>query len=91
MNFEALDLEGEEHFALHFSGYIDVTKDEIYNINILSDDGSLLYVDDREVIRLNSVSSIDPWSFDGSVALEKGLHKIDLYYTQYNRKTRLSL
>ncbi len=91
LNFQSMGLEGKEHFALHISGYIQIEKDDIYNFNLLSDDGSLLLIDGTEVIKLNSVSSVDPWSFDGNIALKKGLHKIDLYYTQSTIKSRLAL
>lgn len=91
LKFEALELKRKEHFALHISGYINVDKDEIYNFNLRSDDGSMLFIDDQEVIRLNSRSHVDPWSFDGNIGLIKGMHKIDIYYTQYTKKSHLAL
>jgi len=91
LKFDVLGLEGKEHFAMHISGYIEIEKDEIYNFNLRSDDGSMLFIDDKEVIRLNSTSSVDAWSFDGAIGLQKGMHKIDIYYTQYTRKSHLAL
>ena len=53
-----------------------------------SDDGSILFIDDED-IRLNSVSGLDPWIFDGKIGLK--VHKIDIFYTQYTKNSFLEL
>ena len=91
INFKNLNLDVDKHFGMHISGYIKIREDNVYNFNLKSDDGSILFIDDKEIIRLNSVSGLDPWIFDGKIGLKKGLHKIDIFYTQYTKNSFLEL
>ena len=37
------------------------------------------------------MSGLDPWVFDGKIGLKKGMHKIDIFYTQYTKNSFLEL
>jgi hexosaminidase len=67
-------------FALKFSGYISVPETGIYTLALNSDDGSVLYIDNNEVINNDGLHS--EYQKSGQAALKKGLHKIDLNYIQ---------
>ena len=68
------------YFGYLFEGYIKVPKDDIYTFYVKSNDGSRLYIDGIELIENDgnhgSVEEV------GSIALEKGFHKIKLKYMQ---------
>lgn len=91
LDFEAVGQLDQEHFGLHLSGFIKIPENEIYEFQLRSDDGSILRIDGHEVIYLNGVSAKDPWIAEGSIGLEKGLHYLDIYYTQYTYRQKLEL
>ncbi len=65
-----------EKFAFRFSGYIRIDSDGIYTFTLDSDDGSKLLIDDK-LIAVNDGAEKTP---EGSIALKKGLHKINVSY-----------
>lgn len=65
-----------EKFAFRFSGYISVNSDGIYTFTLDSDDGSKLHIDDK-LVAMKDGPEKQP---EGSIALKKGLHKINLTY-----------
>jgi len=67
-----------DRFAVEFSGYIKIDKDAIYNFFTDSDDGSMLYIDDEEVV--NNDGDHANVEKSGKAALKKGLHKIKVLY-----------
>ena len=67
-----------EKFAFEFSGYIKIEKDAIYTFFADSDDGSILYVDDEEVV--NNDGDHGNVEKSGKAALKKGYHKIKVLY-----------
>jgi hypothetical protein len=67
-----------DKFAFEFSGYIKVNKDAIYTFFTASDDGSMLYIDNEEIV--NNDGDHGNVEKSGRVALKKGYHKIRVLY-----------
>jgi len=65
-------------FSLLFDGYLKIEKDGIYHITTRSDDGSILYIDDEEVV--NNDGDHGSVEASGKAALKKGYHKIRVAY-----------
>ena len=67
-----------DKFAFEFNGYIKIDKDGIYSFFTDSDDGSMLYIDDEEVV--NNDGDHGNVEKNGKTALKKGFHKIKVLY-----------
>jgi hexosaminidase len=70
----------EEDYGVIFNGYLDVPADGYYQFGSESDDGSMLYIDDEEVVA-------NDWEHGkyvvfGHVPLAKGFHRIRVEYFQ---------
>jgi len=70
--------ERDDKFAFLFEGYIKISKDAAYTFYTSSDDGSVLYIDDTEVV--NNGGEHGTQEKSGRVALKKGFHKIRVAY-----------
>jgi hypothetical protein len=68
----------DDHFAFRYKGYINVPADGTYTFYILSDDGSKLYIGDREVVNNDAVQSATERS--GTIGLKAGKHSIAVTY-----------
>jgi alpha-L-fucosidase len=68
----------ESEFSLLFDGYLKIEKDGIYHFTTRSDDGSILYIDDEEVV--NNDGDHGSVEAAGKAALKKGYHKIRVAY-----------
>ncbi|MEY4381699.1 MAG: hypothetical protein RJA92_1079 [Bacteroidota bacterium] len=68
----------ESEFSLLFDGYLKIEKDGIYHFTTRSDDGSILYIDDTEVV--NNDGDHGSVEAAGKAALKKGFHKIKVAY-----------
>jgi alpha-L-fucosidase len=68
----------EDRYALQFDGYINISKDGIYDFFTYSDDGSKLFIDDEEVV--NNDGEHGGTEAPGRAALRKGYHKIKVVY-----------
>jgi len=68
----------ESEFSLLFDGYLKIEKDGIYHFTTRSDDGSILYIDDVEVV--NNDGDHGSVEAAGKAALKKGFHKIKVAY-----------
>jgi alpha-L-fucosidase len=68
----------ESEFSLLFDGYLKIEKDGIYHFTTRSDDGSILYIDDTEIVNNDG----DHGSVEAAekAALKKGFHKIKVAY-----------
>ncbi len=80
-----------EHFAMRFSGLIEVPADAIYTFTIRSDDGSRLFIDGEKVAELNVLSGYDAWEDEGQIGLKAGLHRLNVEYFQYDKRSTLRL
>jgi len=67
-----------DKFAFEFNGYIKIDKDGIYTFFTDSDDGSMLYLDDEEIV--NNDGDHGSVEKNGKAALKKGYHKIKVLY-----------
>jgi len=67
-----------DKFAFEFTGYIKIDKDGIYTFFTDSDDGSMLYIDDEEIV--NNDGDHGNVEKNGKAALKKGFHKIKVLY-----------
>lgn len=77
-NFSILNAPAKDHFGYEFKSYIKIPKTGVYNFYLYSDDGSLLYVDGKEVIDNNGSHSAARKG--GKVSLEAGFHEVRLLY-----------
>lgn len=81
-----------DQFGLQFSGYLTVPADDYYTFDILSNDGSRLWIGDDVVVnnnRKNQGSSDQQWA--GTRFLRQGVHPIRLDFYHYNKTQRLSV
>jgi hypothetical protein len=68
------------YFGYTFEGYIKVPHSDIYTFYLLSNDGSRMYIDGKEIIENDgNHGSIEE---EGKVALKTGFHKIKINYMQ---------
>ena len=68
----------KDKFAFDFSGYLKIEKDGLYSFYLESDDGSQLFVDNKEIINNGGYHGTVEKS--GRAALKKGFHKIHVVY-----------
>lgn len=79
-DFNINNRRNDTSFAFIFRGYITVPADGKYTFYLSSNDGSVLYLDDHELINNDGAHSmIEQFA---SVSLYKGNHKIVLKYFQ---------
>jgi hypothetical protein len=69
-----------EWFAIDYRGSFWVSEPGTYRFALESDDGSILYVDDRRVIRNDGQHPTE--ERDGQVKLKAGAHRIRVSYFQ---------
>jgi hypothetical protein len=69
-----------EWFALDYSGKFWIERPGDYRFSLLSDDGSRLYIDDKQVIDNDGVHY--PMERIARVSLEGGIHQIRVAYFQ---------
>ncbi len=67
-----------DKYAFEFTGYIRIDNDGIYTFFTDSDDGSILYIDDEEIV--NNDGDHGSVEKNGKAALKKGFHKIKVLY-----------
>ncbi len=68
----------KEKYGLLFEGYIRIDKTAGYSLYTSSDDGSILEIDDKEVVNNDGNHGFE--EKEGKCFLEKGYHKIRLRY-----------
>jgi PA14 domain len=69
-----------EWFAIDYTGRFWITAPGTYNFSLLSDDGSMLYIDDQTVI--DNDFQHPPVEKTGMAELSAGLHRIRVSYFQ---------
>ena len=84
--FEVSDVtipsEVKGDIGLVIKGYINIPVEGIYTFYLLSDDGSILKIDDEIVVDNDGPHA--PAEISGQKALAKGLHPIEVQYFDYN-------
>jgi alpha-L-fucosidase len=77
-NFTFTPRNQVENFAFIWSGYISVPDNAVYEFYTESDDGSKLFIDDKQVVNNDGLHARE--SRNGVIALKKGFHKIRVEY-----------
>lgn len=67
-----------DHFAINFEGFIEIPEDGVYKFYLYSDDGSILYLHNQEIV--NNDGSHEARMRSGHVALQKGWAPIRIGY-----------
>lgn len=67
-----------ENTALVFQGFINIEKDGSYTFSTLSDDGSKLFIDDKQIVDNDGDHGVQ--ERQGSVELTKGKHAVRVEY-----------
>jgi hypothetical protein len=71
----------KNYYCIDFSGYIELPETGVYTFYTLSDDGSRLFIDDRQVV--NNDGCHGDLEKSGEAALSAGKHPFRLLYFQY--------
>ena len=69
-----------EYFGVVYSGVFQIDKPGKYRWRLVSDDGSRLWIDDKQVIDHDGVHGNE--AKDGAIELAKGSHTIKVWYFQ---------
>lgn len=77
-NFTLAPAVAQDSFAFIFDGLIDVPENGVYRFYTNSDDGSQLFIDG--ILVVDNDGSHNSKRVDGKIALEQGLHKIQVIY-----------
>ncbi len=81
VTFLDADFKGlEKNFALIGDGYLMIPEDDIYTFRLISDDGSQLIINGKQIVDNDGLHGAD--LVDGSVGLKKGAHKLHLEFFQ---------
>ena len=81
-NFSIEEAAVTDHFAYDFRTLIKIPEKGVYRFYTFSDDGSVLYIDGKEVV--NNDGGHSARRAEGKIALEKGFHELRvLYFEDY--------
>jgi hypothetical protein len=69
-----------EWFAIDYSGRFWIEKPGLYRFELMSDDGSRLYIDDRVVVNNDGIHT--PETRIAALTLDGGIHRIRVSYFQ---------
>jgi outer membrane protein OmpA-like peptidoglycan-associated protein len=69
-----------EWFGILYTGTFEISQPGIYGWKLISDDGSRLWIDGKEVVDNDGVHSFD--TAEGEVSLSKGPHAMRIWYFQ---------
>jgi hexosaminidase len=69
---------GNKPFGLVYNGYINIDADGVYGFSTMSDDGSVILIDDQIVVDNDGKHAL--FEKGGAVPLLKGFHKFTLKY-----------
>lgn len=70
----------KEWFGMVYSGYIQISEDDVYTFYLNSDDGAILYIDDHMLVDNDGYHYSNEKA--GQLALKKGFHSIRVSYFQ---------
>lgn len=70
----------EDHFGFTFETYVKIPKSGLYEFYTISDDGSVLWIDNKKVV--DNDGSHAAIKASGTVALKKGIHRINVSYIE---------
>ena len=80
-NLSIAPRDTSEMFSFRWTGYVRVPRTGVYTFTALADDGSAMWVGDRNVFWSvgQSPKTTESW---GSIALQRGLHPVTITYFQ---------
>ena len=78
-----------DSYAIEFEGYLLIPSDDIYGLSLISDDGSRLILDGKEVLKNDGIHGMKEES--GYFPLGRGHHKFRLEYFQRQGGSGLKL
>jgi hypothetical protein len=81
-NFDISVAAKADNFAISFDGFINVPTDGQYTFYTNSDDGSMLYIDNRLVV--NNDGRHGAVEKSGTIGLKAGKHSISVGFFQFN-------
>lgn len=70
----------DSNFAMEYEGYLLIPADDVYGLSLISDNGSRLFLDGKEIISNDGIHGMREEG--GYFPLGKGYHKIRLEYFQ---------
>ncbi|XXX80402.1 PA14 domain-containing protein [Sorangium sp. So ce134] len=76
-------LAQNEWFAIRFEGEFKAPEEGVYQLRLTSDDGAILYIDDKRVLANDGVHNAK--TADGEARLTEGTHRLRLDYFQAQR------
>jgi predicted alpha/beta superfamily hydrolase len=79
-NFEMSKRNRDTRFAVRYTGYLDVKEPGMIQFTLSSDDGSRLTIGDQVVAMNDGLHEMIERT--GKVYLEKGLHRIEIFFFQ---------
>jgi len=79
----------QDDFALLFKGYLNIEKPGDYTFTMIADDGALLLIDGKEVIRHDGLFWI--LELSGRVLLQAGRHPVQISYFQKTGDRQLDI
>ncbi len=77
-NFDLSPAEKEDHYGFKFTGFVKIPKKGFYQFYTLSDDGSVLFIDDKQIV--GNDGSHGALEASGMIALKEGFHRFTLLY-----------
>lgn len=77
-NFSLSPAKVKDWMGFEYSAWIKIPETGVYRFYTFSDDGSVLYIDNKIVV--DNDGSHSERRRDGKIALEKGFHKLQLLY-----------
>ena len=81
--------ELEDFFALRFKGYVLIKTAGEYTFELSSDDGSMLYINGKELINNDGLHPVRPVT--GKITLKPGMHKLLVTYFEWKLEKGLIL
>lgn len=94
LTLDSLSLSGiqprvKDHFAVRFTGSISIPERDVFRFFLESFDGSMLLIDGQVIIENDGVHY--EIFREGYAALEKGVHRIDVRFFDFERRETLNL
>ncbi|MCA9050462.1 MAG: trypsin-like peptidase domain-containing protein [Planctomycetaceae bacterium] len=89
VNLSEIRQDRTDEFAVELTGYLRVTQPGLHRITVLSDDGSKLFLNDREII--DNDGNHHPQPRSRLVYAAPGLHQLRLLYFEGNGFEELQL
>lgn len=86
-NFELSERKRDDYFAFLFHGFIKIEESGTYTFYTSSDDGSKLYIDNKEVVNNDGRHALAEKS--GQIYLSQGMHPIKVSFFEYKGKENL--